>query len=282
MSTAGGNAVRLLLLSGMLVLPGCASQQPADPLPRSLAQGRWYDYNTLRVPEDAQIFQKGYGSHVLHCEGSFTDEDGEVYRFHLRGIASPLDLGGERFFLGAGHVFDMEDQVALRGGLVSGSAIRPPVYYIDLEGQRFLLERIDDGERDFALFVQEGGRQFPGSRYRCGDSDDLRLGNPVLCWGMPLMEDFELSVGIVSALAAPHNLLDVGFPGSNADDFFVSSMPSMPGCSGGLVYAFRNGTPEIVGMLVAGNFTMSRSLVYKINSILRDAGIATHGRRGTR
>jgi hypothetical protein len=269
-------APRTLLLALILALPGCASQPPEG----NGASGPWYDYNTLRVAENAEIFQKGYGSYVLTCDGSFTDEDGEIYRFHLRGIVSPLDLGGERFFLGAGHVFDMEREVALRGGSVTGSVIRPPVYYIDLEGERFLMTRVDDREHDFALFVQEGGRQFLGSRYRCGDSDGLRLGNPVLCWGMPLMEDFELSVGIVSALSAPRSLLEAGFPGSEAEDFFVSSMPSIPGCSGGLVYAFRDGVPEIVGMLVAGYTTINRSLVYKINSILRDAGVVVRGGRG--
>jgi hypothetical protein len=281
-SPAGGSVVRALLLGSILLVSGCASQPPAETRADSRAGSRWYDYNTLRVPEDAEIFQKGYGSAVLHCEGSFTDETGETYRFNLRGIVSPLDMGGQRYFLGAGHVFDLEKEIALRGAAAEGVGIHSPAYYVDAGGERFLMDRVDDGTHDLALFVQKGGGRFPGSRYRCGDSDDLRLGNPVLCWGMPLMEDFELSVGIVSALAAPRSLLEAGFPEANAEDFFVSSMPTIFGCSGGLVYAFRNGTPEIVGMLVAGYVGISRSLVYKINAVLRDAGIISRGGEGGR
>ena len=92
---------------------------------------------------------------------------------------------------------------------------------------------------------------------------------------MPFMENFELSFGIVSALTAPRSLMDAHFPEAEAEDFFVTSMPTIFGCSGAPVYAFREGEPEIVGMLIAGYINFKRSIVYKINSILRDSGL--HG-----
>jgi hypothetical protein len=90
---------------------------------------------------------------------------------------------------------------------------------------------------------------------------------------MPLLEGFELNIGIVSALSAPRSLLQASFPEGEEDDFFVTSMPTIFGCSGALVYAFRDGTPEIVGMVVAGYININRSVIYKINSILRDSGL---------
>ncbi len=228
----------------------------------------------MKVSEQAEIFQKGYGSYILHCDSLYEDDDGEPARFHLRGIVSPIIVDGKTWFLAAGHVFDLEKEAALRGGSLSALNLRPPVYYLEADGRRYDLERVDPGTRDLALFVVRSGENgFPLSRYRCGNSDDVKLGNPVLSWGMPLMEDFELSIGIVSALAAPRSLKDAAFAESAAEDFFVTSMPTIFGCSGALVYAFRNGEPEVVGMLVAGYININRSIVYKINSILRDSGL---------
>jgi S1-C subfamily serine protease len=177
---------------------------------------------------------------------------------------------GKTFFLGAGHVFDPKREMSLRGCSLAGSAVRSCEYYLELQGRRYDLQRVDQGGRDVALFVaREDQADFPRSRYACGNSDDLRPGNAVLSWGMPLLEDFELSMGIVSALAAPPSLLAASFPEAAAQDFFVTSMPSIFGCSGALVYAFRAGQPEVVGMLVAGYVNINRSIVYKINSILK-------------
>jgi S1-C subfamily serine protease len=259
-----------LLSAAGLALWGCLTPGP----PHAYPQNSCYDYNTFRVSEQAEIFRQAYGSYVLHCEGAFVEDDGEIYKFHLRGIASPIVVRGRTYLLAAGHVFDLEREVALRGGSPGGgSAPRPAVYHLELNGRRQLLERLDKGTHDLALFVERGGDDIPRSAYACGDSDDLRPGNPVLSWGMPLLEEFELSVGIVSSLSAPRSLLEASFPEAEAEDFFVTSMPSIFGCSGALVYAFRGGTPEIVGMLVAGYVNINRSIVYKINSILRDSGL---------
>ena len=270
MRPAKATALGFLILAGLLALAGCASQR----ITTRAQAGSWYDYNTLRVSEEAEIFQKGYGSYLMHCEGSFLDEEGEAYKFHIRGIVSPIEIKGKTYFLGAGHVFDLEKEIILRGGSSTASKVRPPVYYLELNGNRYEMDKVDRGNRDLALFVQRGTRNdFPRSRYHCGNSDDLRMGNPVLSWGMPLLEDFELSIGIVSALSAPKSLREASFPESAAEDFFVTSMTSIFGCSGALVYAFRDGNPEIVGMLVAGYININRSMVYKINSILRDSGL---------
>jgi S1-C subfamily serine protease len=257
---------------GALVLQGCLTSLPQRVLPQA-AGNPCYDYNTYRVSEQAEIFQKAYGSYVLHCDGSFVDEEGETFKFHLRGIASPIAVRDDTYLLAAGHVFDLAREVSLRGGSPDASAIRPPVYYVERNGRRYAMERLDAGTHDLALFRQRGGEPLPRGSYACGDSDDLRPGNPVLSWGLPLLEDFELSVGIVSSLAAPRSLLEASFPEAEAEDFFVTSMPSIFGCSGALVYAFRGGTPEIVGMLVAGYVNINRSIVYKINSILKDSGL---------
>jgi hypothetical protein len=238
------------------------------------AAHRSYDYNTLKVSDRANIFRKGYGSYTLHCLGSGRDGAGESFSYHLRGIGSPIDLEGKTYFLGAGHVFDVRKALAMRGVSVSGSTISPPEYFFELQGRRFNLVRIDNGTLDLALFVPRAGQpELPTSGYRCGNSDDLSPGVPVLSWGMPLLEQYELSTGIVSALTAPQSLIESSFQEATAEDFFVTSMPTIFGCSGALVYAFRDGQPEIVGMLVAGYININRSIVYKINSILRDAGI---------
>lgn len=239
-----------------------------------LAQHHCYDSNTGKVAAQAEIFQVGYGSYILHCQGSFNDGAGETFDFHLRGLVSPIQVAEKSYFLGAGHVFDIRQVILMRGYSLAGSTVRPPEYFLELQGRRYDLARIDNGCLDLALFeLQDQKADFPRSRYRCGNSDDLRPGNPVLCWGLPLMEGFELSVGVVSALAAPRSLLEASFPGAAAEDFFVTSMPTIFGYSGALVYAFREGEPEIVGMLVAGYLSINRSIVYRINSILRESGL---------
>jgi S1-C subfamily serine protease len=272
MSSARLRTAQAILLAGALTLPACLTSPPQRALPQA-AVNPCYDYNTYRVSEQAEIFRKAYGSYVLHCDGSFVDEEGESFKFHLRGIASPITVRDSTYLLAAGHVFDLAREVSLRGGSPGASAIRPPAYYVELNGRRYAMERLDAGTHDLALFRLRGGEPLPRSSYACGDSDDLRPGNPVLSWGLPLLEDFELSVGIVSSLSAPRSLLEASFPEAEAEDFFVTSMPSIFGCSGALVYAFRNGTPEIVGMLVAGYVNINRSIVYKINSILKDSGL---------
>jgi S1-C subfamily serine protease len=260
----------LLSLAALLIGQGCASQRDVG---RSNSGGG-YDYNTLRVSDRAVIFSKGYGSYLLHCEGSFVDAEGMTFKFHLRGIVSPLEIRGKTYFLAAGHVFDLAAEVSKRGASLAGAKLAPPAYYIQTDAGRLELERVDRGTRDLALFVSRGSREyFPPIRYKVGDSDDLRPGIPVLSWGLPLLEDFELSIGIVSALEAPRSLLQASFPEGAAEDFFVTSMPTIFGCSGALVYAFRDGNPEIVGMVVAGYININRSIVYKINSILRDSGL---------
>jgi S1-C subfamily serine protease len=233
-----------------------------------------YDYSTARVSEQAEIFQVGYGSYVLHCLGSIEDADGEVSNLHLRGLVSPIVVERRTYFLGAGHVFDLRKEMSTLGYSLAASISRPPEYYLERDGRRYDLVRVDTGTRDMALFVaREGQADFPRSRYACGDSDDVRVGNAVLTWGRPLMESFELSAGIVAALAAPPSLRAASFLEAAAEDFFVTSMPTIFGSSGALVYAFRGGEPEIVGMLVAGYVNINRSIVYKINAILRESGL---------
>jgi hypothetical protein len=264
------NVALLISIVVFLSVLGCGFLQNVLKTP----PGDFYDYNTLRVSERADIFTEGYGSYLLHCEGSFVDEERITYKFHLRGIVSPIDVGDKTYFLAAGHVFDLANEVTKRGVSLADSKLALPVYYIERDGGRVELERIDQGTRDLALFVQREKRDFfPANRYTCGDSDDLRPGNPVLSWGMPLLEGFELSIGIVSALSAPQSLLQASFPEGDEQDFFVTSMPTIFGCSGALVYAFRDGTPEIVGMVVAGYININRSIIYKINAILRDSGL---------
>lgn len=254
----------------VLVAGSCASQRNAT----ATSTGSGYDYNTLRLSDREAIFSKGYGSYLLHCEGAFVDREGGAYKFHLRGLVSPLEIQGKTYLLAAGHVFDLASEVSKRGASLAGVTLAPPVYYLDIGGARVNVQRVDHGTRDLALFLQPDGQEIvPRSRYRCGNSDDLRPGNPVLSWGMPLLEGFELSIGIVSALSAPTSLLQASFPEAAAEDFFVTSMPTIFGCSGALVYAFREGTPEVVGMVVAGYVNINRSIVYKINSILRDSGL---------
>jgi hypothetical protein len=239
-----------------------------------LAARRTYDHNMVRVSPRAHLYREGYGSYVLHCLVSARARSGESLSFNLSGIGSPIEVEGRTFLLSAGHVFDLDDALAMRGVSASECRIEPPEYYFELQGRRFALLRVDDGSSDLALFVARSGQPgFPTGGYRCGDSDALSPGAVTLSWGMPLMEHFELSTGIVTALAAPPSLVQAGFPGAAPDDFFVTSMPTIFGCSGALVYAFRDGQPEIVGMLVAGYVNVNRSIVYKINAILRDAGI---------
>lgn len=268
-TTATAKTALVLSLATLLFGQGCAFQK--NTIQTSAGDG--YDYNTLRVSNRAEIFSNGYGSHLLHCEGSFVDAEGVTFKFHLRGIVSPLELKGKTYFLAAGHVFDLAKEVSQRGASLAGAKLAPPVYYIETDTGRVELERVDRGTRDLALFVQRyAGYAFQPNRYPVGNSDDLRPGNLVLSWGMPLLEGFELSVGIVSALSAPLSLRAALYPEMAAEAFFVTSMPTIFGCSGALVYAFRDGNPEIVGMLVAGYININRSIVYKINSILRDSG----------
>lgn len=240
-------------------------------LPAQAARGA-YDRDMSNVPEGERIFQEGYGSLVLECRASIVSGDGEESSFHLRGVAFPLAVDGRTLYLAAGHVFDLEEALSTRGVDPKAVRVGEPSFTLVFQGRAHRVGRVDDGSRDAAVFAPlDPPDRLPPSFYPCGDSDELRPGSPVLSWGMPLMEGYELSAGIVSALAAPRSLVDSAFPGAQAGDFFVTSMPTIFGCSGAPVYAFRAGRPEIVGMLVAGYLNMSRSIVYRINAILRDA-----------
>jgi hypothetical protein len=272
-----------------LALPACRTVGPLETYsrgaraasPAGLSAARLgyapetgYDFDTLLVSHQEDIYRKGCGSYVLNCVGFVDDEGGQSQRFHLRGIVSPIEVDGKTYFISAGHVFDIEEQMAIRGCAIDASSMQPPEYFLELRGSRHDLQRIDTGKGDVALFVHNGRESsLLRGRYRCGNSDEVSLGNPVLSWGMPLMEDFELSVGIVSALTAPRSLMGASYPEAASEDFFVTSIWAVHGCSGALVYAFREGEPEIIGMLVAGYRNINRSIVYKINAILRDCGL---------
>ncbi len=268
--TGRGRAAPWLLLVALL----CVGS-PARIVARPAGEAAAYDSTTAKVSGKEDIFRQGYGSYVLECTGTFQEAGGETFDFHLRGIVSPIEVRGRLYFIGAGHAFDPEETAILRGFSLAGSTVLPPAYSIDLESRRYVLTRIDPGALDVALFVLGGDQpDFPRSGYGLGDSAELRPGTPVLSWGMPLMEDFKLSAGIVFALAAPRSLLEATYPGASADDFFVTSMPTIFGCSGALVYAFLEGRPEIVGMLVAGYININRSIVMKINALLKDCNLA--------
>jgi len=261
-------------LAAALLFPALGAQADSDwtltGLPKHTEQ-HTYDHSTSRVSANEAIFRVGYGSYVLHCHGSGLDGEGTRFSFDLRGLGSPIEVDGRIYVLSAGHVFDVPTALATRGVSLAASTIGPPEYFFEVQGRRVELERLDDGNLDLALFApRRREAAFPTGAYHCGDSEDLSPGAAVLCWGMPLLEGFELSTGIVSAVAAPHSLIQASFPEAAPEDFFVTSMPTIFGCSGALVYAFRNGSPEIVGMLVAGYLNIGRSVVYKINSILRD------------
>lgn len=254
--------------------PATVAQDPGVVRAGPSGRQEWYDNGTAKIPEGAEIFRTGYGSYVMFWRGSFDNESAETCPFTVRGLVSPILVNGKTYFLGAGHVFDLNQLLLVRGYSLQQVRNLQMRYEIEYQGLPCALRRVDDGKRDMALFVAaDGAVNPPFAPFACGDSDEVRAGNAVLAWGMPLMEGFELSTGIISALSAPPSLLAAGFPGAAADDFFVTSMPGVFGSSGALVYALRSGEPEIVGMLVAGYVNMNRSLVYKVNAILRDSGL---------
>lgn len=116
------------------------------------------------------------------------------------------------------------------------------VYFPDGEGKILY----NNAEEDVALIEMpdEYGNEFP-----LGNSDELEMGNLIALSGKSLGQKKVVKQGRVIATDSSDKIRETGGYGKKEDRFLVWYL-NMIGDSGGPVYAFRDGEPEVVGMCV--------------------------------
>ena len=116
-------------------------------------------------------------------------------------------------------------------------------------------------DEDVALIEMPGeyGNEFP-----LGNSDELKVGNMVALSGKSLGQSRVIKQGRVISTESSDKMTMMR-KGGKKEDRFLTWYVNMGGDSGGPVYAFRDGEPEVVGMCV----TMTNGLgeETKINHI---------------
>lgn len=117
------------------------------------------------------------------------------------------------------------------------------VYFPDGEGKVIY----NNKKEDVALIEMpdEYGIEFP-----FGDSDELKIGNIVALSGKSMGENKIVKQGRVISTSSSEKIRSIGGYEKKEDRFFVWYL-NMSGDSGGPVYAFRDGNPEVVGMCVS-------------------------------
>jgi len=100
-----------------------------------------------------------------------------------------------------------------------------------------------DKENDLAVFKLPTG--YEGKEFPLGDSDELKEGNLVVVGGKGNSVKANKHTKIASATGVDWGILSKEVGKENA---FMLWASIVPGDSGGPVYAFRDGEPEIVGM----------------------------------
>ena len=116
------------------------------------------------------------------------------------------------------------------------------VYFPDGEGK--ILHK--DKKEDIALIEMpdEYGNEFP-----LGNSDELEIGNLIALSGKSLGQKKVVKQGRVISTYSSDEMRETGGYGKKEDRLLVWYL-NMSGDSGGPVYAFRDGEPEVVGMCV--------------------------------
>ena len=154
------------------------------------------------------------------------------------------------------------------------------ITYLLYEGREIKLPLVfSNAGKDIALFELPGDINIPALPYVFGNSNELELGNAVCLLGRP-MNTAELNpreglINGLSFLRTEKLLLRYGerdddtqkFP---EDSVFVSTIQILPGDSGGLVFASRDGKKELVGLMKAFMVVPGAgfSISLRINSVL--------------
>ena len=140
--------------------------------------------------------------------------------------------------------------------------------YLLLDGKEYLLNRLfNEGNIDVALLGVVGDLRLNSYPYKIGNSDDLEIGNFVYVFGNPLSWGINLRSGIISSLDLHKDVAKIA--DVNEKNAFVINAGLIPGDSGGVAIAIRDGEFELVGLLQGTHAGFNNmSWVIKINVIM--------------
>ncbi len=174
---------------------------------------------------------------------------------------------------GTGFIFDAAGYVATNNHVVSGADEVTVTMY---DGQEFSAEVVGtDPDTDLAVLKIDAGKDLPYLTF--ADSDDVRVGDPVIAIGNPFGLGSTVTAGIVSA---QNRVIGAG----RFDDFMQIDAPINHGNSGGPTF---NLAGEVIGVNTAiqsptgGNvgigFAIPSTLAHKIVADLQDDGEVERG-----
>lgn len=186
-------------------------------------------------------------------QGYVQDAKNGVYLFNKTIEVNMFGMIGEQDLEGICSSFLLEDGLLLTAGHCE--AAEPPLppfatvtgaeYSITHEGKRYELEKIaTGGDVDVALFRVKNPEGLPYLPFALGDTDKITEGNVVYLFGYTGLSDVNVRDGIVGVKE------DTSTESPEATGgYFEITNGADHGDSGGLVIGFRDGIPEILGVL---------------------------------
>ncbi|RYZ40913.1 MAG: Do family serine endopeptidase [Myxococcaceae bacterium] len=199
---------------------------------------------------------------------------GLAERFGMQGGQNPFGEGGgapSKQGLGSGFVIDPSGLVLTNNHVVEGA----DTVRVKLEdGRSFEAEVLGrDALTDVAL-IQLKGVSGKLPFVKLGDSDGLRVGDPVMAIGNPFGLASSVSAGILSARARDIHA-------GPYDDFLQTDAAINPGNSGGPLFNMRG---EVVGMntaIIGGatgiGFAVPANLIQALLPQLQETGVVRRG-----
>ncbi|TVQ35563.1 MAG: Do family serine endopeptidase [Geminicoccaceae bacterium] len=265
------------LLATALVVPPAVAEVPAPPPPALgwLAGAGFADVAEAVGPAVVQVIAPRQVAAREGAEFQLPPELrnsplGELFRrFGERQGPDAPRRGGQ----GSGFVIDQSGIIVTNAHVIADA---DEVRVVLADGRRLEATVIgSDAATDLAVLQVEADAPLP--TIALGDSDALRVGEPVMAMGNPFGLGGTVTAGIVSARGRT-----IG--ASAFDDFIQTDAPINPGNSGGPLV---NAAGEVVGVNTAifspsgGNvgigFAIPANLVQEIVAQLRDDGGITRG-----
>ncbi|MBU2637652.1 MAG: serine protease [Nanoarchaeota archaeon] len=176
----------------------------------------------------------------------------------LDGICSST-LIEEGYVITAQHCVDVSPPPFIR--------VNKAEFSISYNGKKYPLELIATGGiDDVALLRLKKPAELPYFPFRFGDSDVITPGNYVYLLGFSGNIDSNARDGTIG-------VREDTTPPDPGDGQFIISNQGNPGDSGGLVIGFRDGVPEMLGVLIYGYTRQDgNDGILKINNILKAIG----------
>ena len=165
------------------------------------------------------------------------DVFGEQRSVSLDGICSSILLKNG-YLLTAQHCVDIESELPF------GVILQDQEFSISHNGQKYALEKIAvGGDVDAALFKLKEQADLPYVPFNFGDTDKVAEGNLVYLFGYTGLSDVNVRDGVIGVREDTYSASET------SGGYFLISNGAGSGDSGGLVVGFRDGIPEILGVL---------------------------------